>query len=316
MQLWVAIKRLISLKYAKVAPTFVFISLFIWLTSALSEQHSARIPLFLGYIDLDTEQYLENTALQKVDVICSGSGFRLMMARMFPQTLSVSSNNIEQQKESFKLKTSLLAMYVENHFDGTLVMDINSVDAIQTPIRKATKRPLAVRISEPIELQPGYDWTSDFSFTPDTIYAYGPEELVQSLDYAYLKHDLTSPISENLDVIFELKSENEALLNWSQTQVRAQRSLDRFTEYNIRIPIEFLNNDKKLEVQLIPRYTELNLSVPIGLLKNIKPTDFRVVCEYLENDDSNRLPLRVLKSPEQVRILKLNPEEIQFFVRK
>ena len=311
------IKRLTALKYSKVAPVFVLVSLFIWLTSTLSEQHTAEIPVNVIYVELDPLQYLQDFEPQKANVFCTGSGFRLMLARMFPQTLSVVARNIKQHSGVFELKAGVFAEYVEKHFDGGLVVDLKTLGAIQTPLRKAMGRKLAVRMIDSVALESGYDWISDYSFTPDSLYVSGPEAVVNTLDFAYITHDLTSPISVDFDAMCSLKSNKEGLLQWSQNQIHVQRSVARFTEYLMRVPIEVLQHQSQnTEIELIPRHTELILSTPISLVKQLKPTDFRVVCEFEDNTDTRLLGLKVLESPNQVRILRVSPNEVQFLIRE
>jgi hypothetical protein len=309
-------KQLKTLEYSKVAPVFVLVSMFIWLTTALSEQHSAKIPLYLRYVDLDTHQYLESSQSQRIDVFCTGTGFRLMLARMFPNTISINSRAIQSKNGDFLLSSLSLVSYVDNHFDQTLKADLKKAVAINTPIQKAVGRLLPVRMLDAVKLEAGYDWVSDFSFTPDSLYVTGPEKLVNTLDCAYVSHDLTTPISSNFDQLCLLKTETQGLLQWSQSEVRTQRSVDRFTEHLVRVPIEIIQSGSKIEIQPIPRNAELNISVPLKDVKQLKVEDFRVVCEYQENINSSVLPLKVLQSPKQVRILKIHPEEVQFFIRK
>jgi hypothetical protein len=309
-------KRFTAFKHSKIAPVFVLVSLFIWLTSALSEQHSAEVAVYISYTELGEHQYLESSEPQKATILCTGTGFRLMLARMFPQTIPVIASDLEQQNGTFDIQKRVLVAYIENHFDGNLMMDIQNFVALKTPIRKAVGRSLAVRLIDSVAVKAGYGWTSNYTFTPDSLYVSGPEAIVNTLEYAYVTHGLASPTSENIDATFNLIEHDKGPLQWSQTVVRAQRAVSRFTEHSLRVPIEVLQTNMQGEIQLIPLNTELFLSVPLDFVKKLKPTDFRVVCEYGKDLSTGVLPLTVLESPKQVRILRLNPKEVQFLVRK
>lgn len=311
------IKRLTSFKHSKVAPLFVLVSLFIWFTSALSEQHTAKVPIYLNYTDVGNLQYLEKVEPEKINVLCTGNGFRLMWARIFPQTLSIVASEIKEENEIFLLHPVILKEYVENHFNRSFMVNVKNLSTIQTPIRRAVRRKLAVRMADPVALKAGYDWISNYVFSPDSLYVSGAATLVNNLEYAYLSHNMTSPISENFDKKCDLVSNVDHSLKWSQAEVRVQRSVARFTEHSLRVPIEVIQqNNQVQEIQLIPRYAEVFFSAPLGSVKQIKPTDFRVVCDYQINSVSNVLPLAVLESPDQVRILRVSPTEVQFLVRK
>lgn len=309
-------KRFTAFKYSKIAPVFVLVSLFIWLTSALSEQHSAEVPVYISYTELGNHQYLESSEPQKATILCAGTGFRLMLARMFPQTISVIASDLEQQHGTFDIQKRVLVAYIENHFDGNLMVDIQNLVALKTPIRKAVGRSLAVRVIDSVAVKAGYGWTSNYTFTPDSLYVSGPEAVIKTLEYAYVTHGFSSPTAENIDTTFNLIEHDQGPLQWSLTEVRAQRTVSRFTEHSLRVPIEVLQTINQVEIQLIPRHTEVFLSVPLDIVKQLKSTDFRVVCEYNERLSSGVLPLSVLESPKQVRILRLNPKEVQFLVRK
>ena len=311
-----AINRLTLIRYVRVAPVFVSVSVFIWLISALSEQHTAKVAVYLSYKDTGPLQYLENAKPQKIHAQFTGNGFRLMWARMFPQTLSIAAHEIALEDETYLLTPKKFQTYVENHFDGSLAVYSKNMSAIQTPIRSATRRLLAVRMIDSVALKAGYDWTSNYIYTPDSVYVSGAGAAVSKLEYAYVSHGLSTAISENFDLMCGLVSDNNQLLKWSQEQIRVQRSVTRFTEHNLRVPIALIQPHQEQEIELMPRYAEVFFSVPLSQIKNIKPTDFKVVCDYTINTDSGFLPVTVLESPNQVRILRVSPTEAKFLVRK
>ena len=95
------IKRIGSLKQLRLIVIFFLISLFVWLSSKMSEVNTAKVEIYFDYSDETFETYRVDKPAQAVEFVLSGTGFRLLFARLFTPTVYLSMTNVLRDDNGF-----------------------------------------------------------------------------------------------------------------------------------------------------------------------------------------------------------------------
>ena len=95
------IKRIGSLKQLRLIVVFFLISLFVWLSSKMSEVHTAKVDIYFDYSDETFETYRVHEPTQAVEFVISGTGFRLLFARLFTPTVYLPMTDVQTDDKGF-----------------------------------------------------------------------------------------------------------------------------------------------------------------------------------------------------------------------
>ena len=95
------IKRIGSLKQLRLIVVFFLISLFVWLSSKMSEVHTAKVDIYFDYSDETFETYRVHEPAQAIEFVISGTGLRLLFARLFTPTVYLSMTNVQKDGNRF-----------------------------------------------------------------------------------------------------------------------------------------------------------------------------------------------------------------------
>ena len=77
------IKRIGSLKQLRLIVVFFLISLFVWLSSKMSEIHTAKVDIYFDYSDETFETYRVHEPDQAIEFVISGTGLRLLFITLY-----------------------------------------------------------------------------------------------------------------------------------------------------------------------------------------------------------------------------------------
>jgi YbbR domain-containing protein len=94
--------------------------------------------------------------------------------------------------------------------------------------------------------------------------------------------------------------------------------VDEYTEKVMDVPIVLLNNNEFRNVKLLPDKVKITFLTTLSNYSNIERGDFEVSAD-LNNWKSKgyvQLPLVVSKFPEFCKLVKIEPQNIDFIIQK
>ena len=116
----------------------------------------------------------------------------------------------------------------------------------------ASIKKIPVRLHEDFMLADGYAWSSELNFTPDSLYVSGSAEKVDSLEYAFVVMPTNKEFTTSLDEKLSLTQDLQVNYKWSEMQVHATQKISRYTQIELRLPIEVLDSVESIDVSVIP----------------------------------------------------------------
>ena len=308
------IKRIGSLKQLRLIVIFFLISLFVWLSSKMSEVHTAKVDIYFDYSDETFETYRVDEPAQAVEFVISGTGFRLLFSRLFTPTVYLSMTDVQTDDKGFYFSKPALISAVESHYRNVLRVNQLKLDRLDAPFFVSSVKKIPVLLEEDFVLADGYAWSSELNFTPDSLYVSGPPGKVDSLEYAFLVIPTHKNISTSLDEKLSLTRNLKDNFKWNQTWVHAKQKISRYTQIDLRLPIEVKTESKEISISLIPAFAQVSLHVPVEQANKIDPSEFILACNFLSDTISNFLDVGFEKRPDNIIVHDINPSQVRYFI--
>lgn len=308
------IKRIGSLKQLRLIVIFFLISLFVWLSSKMSELHTAKVDIYFDYSDETFETYRVDESAQAVEFVVSGTGFRLLFARLFTPTLFLSMKDIQIDDNGFYFSKPTLISAVESHYRNVFRVNQLTLDRLDAPFFVSSVKKIPVRLQEDFMLADGYAWTSELNFIPDSLYVSGSPEKVDSLEYAFVITPNNRKFTTSLNEKLSLTSDLQANYKWSETQVHATQKISRYTQIELRLPIEVLNPNENIDVSVIPAFAQVSLRVPVQQARQIDPSQFILGCRLPSDTIPEFLGVYFEKIPDNIVVNEITPSQVRYFI--
>ena len=294
---------------------FVFISFSFWISTKLSNSYTIEQIFNIEWINIP-ESIVISENNKKLNTSITASGVEIILYRLFNNNLKIDliqanfeldylSLNLENQK--FLIQQQLYSNTLLNQFTPSLVkIKFSRLSEKKIPIIPKTR----------INLRAGYLIDSNVISKPDCIIVRGPKILLDSIYYAetiaYNQEDVYESISKKINL-----SPIEGA-NFSKDFVDIELSVSRYSEKEFNIPIELINQPEGVKVKLFPPKTKVRATIPMSVIGNIRVSDFRLIADYNQilNGQTQKLELFIQKKPSGVKQIILEPNEVNYLIRK
>ena len=294
---------------------FVFISFSFWISTKLSNSYTIEQIFNIEWINIP-ESIVISENNKKLNTSITASGVEIILYRLFNNNLKIDliqanfeldylSLNLENQK--FLIQQQLYSNTLLNQITPSLVkIKFSRLSEKKIPIIPKTR----------INLRAGYLTDSNVISKPDCIIVRGPKILLDSIYYAetiaYNQEDVYKSISKKINL-----SPIEGA-NFSKDFVDIELSVSRYSEKEFNIPIELINQPEGVKVKLFPPKTKVRATIPMSVIGNIRVSDFRLIADYNQilNGQTQKLELLIQKKPSSVKQIILEPNEVNYLIRK
>ena len=294
---------------------FVFISFSFWISTKLSNSYTIEQIFNIEWINIP-ESIVISENNKKLNTSITASGVEIILYRLFNNNLKIDliqanfeldylSLNLENQK--FLIQQQLYSNTLLNQITPSLVkIKFSRLSEKKIPIIPKTR----------INLRAGYLTDSNVISKPDCIIVRGPKILLDSIYYAetitYNQEDVYKSISKKINL-----SPIEGA-NFSKDFVDIELSVSRYSEKEFNIPIELINQPEGVKVKLFPPMTKVRATIPMSVIGNIRVSDFRLIADYNQilNGQTQKLELLIQKKPSSVKQIILEPNEVNYLIRK
>lgn len=294
---------------------FVFISFSFWISTKLSNSYTIEQIFNIEWINIP-ESIVISENNKKLNTTITASGVEIILYRLFNNNLKIDliqanfeldylSLNLENQK--FLIQQQLYSNTLLNQITPSLVkIKFSRLSEKKIPIIPKTR----------INLRAGYLIDSNVISKPDCIIVRGPKILLDSIYYAetiaYNQEDVYKSISKKINL-----SPIEGA-NFSKDFVDIELSVSRYSEKEFNIPIELINQPEGVKVKLFPPKTKVRATIPMSVIGNIRVSDFRLIADYNQilNGQTQKLELLIQKKPSSVKQIILEPNEVNYLIRK
>lgn len=304
--------------------TFLFcilISVLIWLLMALSQQYIITVTFPVKYINMPADKLISNHLPEKIDLEVRSSGFNLLSYKLRQQreTVLVDINDARSfSRKNYYIRTNERLDKITNQFNHE--MEIISIfpDTIFINYNKKVSKRVPVKTNITISFDEQYQLTDSIRIEPKYIEIAGSPEVLDKIDSIETAPLNLKNVSSTAFVELEiLKSAEYKQLEFSQTSVQAKINVTKFTEAVLELPVEVENLPSGLMLKTFPDKISVKYQVAYDDYGKINGSDFRVAVDYSKIEKgSNKLKVLLLKSPPQVRSVKLSNEKVEFIIRK
>jgi hypothetical protein len=203
---------------------------------------------------------------------------------------------------------------VESHYRNVLRVNQLMLDRLDAPFFVSSIKKIPVRLQEDFMLADGYAWTSELNIIPDSLYVSGSPEMVDSLEYAFVVTPTNKEFTTSLDEKLSLTSKLQANYKWSETQVHATQKISRYTQIELRLPIEVLDPIENIDVSVIPAFAQVSLRVPVQQARQIDPSQFILGCRLSIDTVSEFLVVDFEKIPDNIVVNEITPSQVRYFI--
>lgn len=272
--------------------------------------------------DAIAENFILTEAPRKqIEIEVFGSGYELL-----GEQLSLDKSRIKVDlnlarkvnHESYGFAAEKLRNEVLANLDKDLNLRRILTDSIRFRTQKKISKEIKVVPRLEIDYNSAYHLRGEVKVEPQKVLISGPEKVVQSMELIQTKLIKLSDVSDTItkEVELDVSEVGEGVII-SQQMVDLLVPVEKFTEKQLILPLRVEKLVKDVNLRTYPDEIKVVLIVPLSKYEIVNSDLLSAKVEF--NEESiykKKLKVKLSGLPDYAKLLRIEPEKVEFIVKK
>jgi YbbR domain-containing protein len=298
----------------------VGISILFWFMMELSKEYTIALSYPVSYINGPKDKVVSNNLPSIITIEIHSKGFFLMAYKFKKaQLVSIDLNDIHpmQTKNNFYLLTNSRLNKITEQFSSEVQVLRIVPDTIFLNFNKKITKEVPVKAMISLELASQFQLEDSIRIEPAEIEIAGAADAISQIDHVETVPATIKSVNGSKTIQLNLAKLHQAGVEMSVASVHAVINVKKYTEGNLELPVEAINLPAGYSLKSFPDKVQVRYNVTFEDYDKINASMFRAVIDYKKMEQgSNKLKVQLEKVPEEVRSVRLNPEKVEFIIRK
>jgi YbbR domain-containing protein len=290
----------------------------LWFLNALGKDYAANVSYPVKYVNPPDKRFLANNTPVKLDLKIEGQGFTILRYKMMsfsPILLDIEqvTNNLEPNSGIYKVQSKNLIREVSSQLSTEIQINEISPEILEIVLDSLITKTVPVELDIDIEFVPQYNLKNPVKTVPDKVKITGPAIALEKISALKTKVSITNKLESDLSQEIELIHPERTTI--SPEKVNLIIEVEKYTEKELKIPIEIIHKPDKVRIKLFPSEVKVLFTVGLSRFETIKPADFGISVDYNSIvDNVSNLNILLYKKPDFIQGVRLNPEKVEFLI--
>jgi hypothetical protein len=298
----------------------LLIATVLWFLNALSKDYTATVSYPVKYVNPPSNRFLSNAPPAKFDLKVEAHGFTLLRHKLslsfspIVLNLSAITRNVESDSGTYTIRTENLLRRISDQVSKEISISEIRPEFITLILDSLITKKVPVKLNIKAEFKPQFYLQEPLSASPDSVKITGPTAILDTV--FSLK---TEPKTfERLDAQTERQVD---LLHPEKTTISPEKVMiripvERFTEKELKIPVEVRNKPEGVNIKLFPSDVKVSFLVGLNEFENITAADFKAFVDYetIIKSKSEELDVKIDTQPTFIQMLRISPATLEYHI--
>jgi hypothetical protein len=288
-----------------------------WLFFALSNRYVYQVQTLVRFVDLPENRAFHPLQSDTIRLQVEGSGWQLLFSKLRIKPQSVDIELKELQRQTF-IELSDQIQKINKQVGSTQKVVYIHPDTLYFDFSSSTFKKIPVILKQDIQFKEQFGISDSIKISPAFVTITGPVKELANIKYWETEQLSLKKVSENVTIKINLKRPSKANITIYPGLVDLSLSIDEFTEKVIEVPVKIQNNKEFRNVKLLPEKVKVTFLTALSNYPETDKSDFELIVDLnnWKEKEYTQLPIRIIRIPEFSRILKIEPQTLDFIIQK
>ena len=296
---------------------FAFVSFCFWLLQVLNDDYETELTISLRMKNVPENVVLTSELPSDLKVGVKDRGtvlFNYIVGQTF-YPLTIDFEEYIEKGSQVRILSSSLSKRIASQLNQSTKIQTIKPDTLEYIYTKGVGKKLPVKFRGEVKAQRQY-YIADTIFSPDSVMAFAPREILDTMTAAYTELLEKEEVSDTLRQQLRLMPVRGARFTPSQSDVTFL--VDVFAEKTVEVPVQGINFPDDKLLRTFPSKVNVTFQIGLSQFKSITAEDFTVVVDYLQIQESKNDKCRpaLLRSPENVNHVRVSPQAIDYIIEQ
>ena len=292
---------------------FVLLAMFMWLSHALNTTRENTFHVPLSYEGIGDSICFDTPLPDHINVRLRDQGSRLRAYTdplSKPITLDLHSQ-LQQADGEIHISADVIRPRLSDLLQGTTKLQEVTPEDVEVHFHVNSKKNVPIVFGGMVETAKQYELCGDLTIDPSTIFIYGKEALINSIDTVFTAPVSLTNVKDTVVAAIELNPIEG--VQFENTTVTLTAIAERYTEKVLTLPLEVRDLPKNKKLRLFPTTTELRIKVA---MRNFTAVNEHSIHPYVvfPTTATPRLSVQVSLDSTLATIVRINPADIEYII--
>lgn len=288
-----------------------------WVFTTLSNNYNFTVKEVLVYKNAPLKRAFHSLQPDTIHTTIQGTGWDMIFSKMNFENRKITVDlHTLDSKDYVVLSSQLKDINERKDFDNQIVAF--NPDTLYFDFSNRAVKRVPIHLISSIYYQQQYAQSNDVVIKPSYVTLSGPGnalEHIESWDTDSLKAD---SVDESIRTTVELQSSKEGNVSVYPKSVQVVVPVDEYTEKEIYIPVKLVNNREYYKVKIFPVKVKVTFTTSLNRFAQMDEDLFEATADLnlWKDRGYTSLPVKLSRRPDYCKIVKIEPQNIDFIVRK
>jgi YbbR domain-containing protein len=296
--------------------TCLLLAVFIWLFFALSNNYVYKVNTKLNYVNPPLNKAYHPLQDDTVTLEIEGSGWQLLFARLKlrAREMDVSLKGLQS---SHYVTISSQLHYLNKQFEANQRVVSAFPDTLFFDFTQRITKRVPVKLLYKLSFEKPYGISGEIKLEPATVIVTGAAEDLKDITFWKTDSLAIKGVNESINAQISFQKGEKNNVDVFPKSLKVFVPVDEFTEKVLELPIEVINNPGK-DVKIVPEKARITLLTALSNYSKIERDSFQVSVDldYWHKNKYAQLPVRITRFPAFCKLVKAEPQIVDFFVKE
>jgi len=297
--------------------TCLVLAVFAWVFTVLSNTYSYTVKAVLNFKNTPQKRAFHSLQSDTVNATINGSGWQMVFSKIRNDVNSISIDLRSLEYKSYIVLSSQLSQInskkeIEQQITAfnpdTLYFDFSNRKVKRVPIQLITS----------VKYKHQFSQSGNITLNPAYVIVNGPANVIDNIQTWKSDTLKLDSISESVNTRLTLQPAREGNVSVFPKNVEVSIPVDEYTEKTLEIPVKLINNRNYDDVKIFPLKVKVTFTTSLSRYAQMDEDFFEatVDLDLWRKHGYKVLPVLIFKSPAYSKIVKIEPQNIDFIIKK
>jgi YbbR domain-containing protein len=297
--------------------TCLVFAIFAWLITALSNPYKFTIKQTVNFINAPQKRAFHSLQSDTVNTIVQGTGWQQIFSKYYDDKKIINVDLHTLDTKNFVVLSAQLKQINAKKDARHEIIAINP-DTLFFDFSSRTIKKVPVELVTAIKYQKQFAQSDKVSIRPQYVVLSGPAEVLDKIKSWKTDSIILNNVNEDFNARVNLQGVKEGNLNVLPKSVVVNIPVDEYTEKTIEVPVKLVNNHNYYEIKVFPQKVRVTFTTSLTNYSDLNEDDFEAVAdlELWRHNGYSVLPVKITRMPSYSKVVKIEPQNIDFIIKK
>ncbi len=300
----------------------ILLAMFFWLLMNLSKDYTITVSFPARYTHLPQDKVLANRLPEHIDMEITARGFNLLFYKLKNNVNEVAIDLKDAKplisKNHYYLLTNSRLDKIKAQISSTIRIVRILPDTIFLNYNKKISKRVPVKSNCSFGFDNQFQLVDTVTLLPSMVEVSGAADLIDEISEVETESLVLKNINKSQTVnVAVLKNKELELVEIKPSKIQLRINVQKYTEASIDLPIEVENLPAGYVLKTFPDKVQVKYNVAFNDYDKINASLFKAVVDYSKIDPaSDHAKVVLVKYPSIARAMKINPEKVEYIIKK